>query len=394
MLEETETGEGEVIAIGMLGAGFIGQMHSISLHNIALSRRKPRLMPRLVAIADKNLDLAKDVKARFGWEKAYDNWHDVVDDNEIEVFLNAAPNNLHRDPTIAAAEKGKHVFCEKPIARTANEAFEIWEAVERTNVIHMCAFMWRAIPAIRVIKEMVKAGELGEIRHFRSTFLLTMLEPDGSVSWRFSREKAGTGTIGDLGAHHIDVARYVLGTEVRRVGAITKTWTRDLTGTVKDINDDAFVCVAELENGATAIFEASRVANAHGLTGRIEVDGSNKSVSFCMERMNELNILEPRTGRRNLMINKTGHPNADFFLPVGIQGAHPYGWNDGFTFQDYRMFAAVRGLDTIEPYGATFRDAYRVVEIVEAIERSSMRGCFEDVIFREVSKKGGKNDAT
>lgn len=368
------------VTVGLLGAGFIGQMHALTFRNASASTRTPRLRARLKTICDRDATLAKTVAERYDGEGTTTDWRELVADPQIDLLINAAPNILHREPSVAAARAGKHIFCEKPLAAAAAEAYETWRSVEATGVKHMCGFLHRSIPALNLAREMIAGGELGEVRHFRSRFLLSMLRPDGSLSWRFSRGQAGSGALGDLGSHHIDQARFLVG-EVRRVGALTKTWSRDPTGRIDDVNDDAFVCAAELENGATASFEASRVAAGHNLGGSIEVDGTKRSLAFHMERLNELVILEPGRGSRTQMVTGAAHPYADFWLPVGIQGQHPLGWNECFAHQARHMLAAVALGEPVPPC-ATLEDGYRVAEIVEAIERSAQSGQFVEVQFR------------
>ncbi len=369
------------IGIGVLGAGFIGQMHSLAFRNAGVSARMPRLRPRLKLICDRTGFQAQDIADRYGYEGSTLDWRDIVADPDIALFVNAGPNDLHGEPSIAAAQAGKHVFCEKPLASTADEAYATWKAVEATGVKHLCAFKYRSFPALNLARQMIRDGELGEIRHFRSRFLLTMLTPDGNLSWRFSRSKAGHGAVGDLGSHHVDLARFLVG-EVTRVGAIIKSWSRDARGEITDVNDDAVVCAAELDNGATASFEASRVAGAHNLNGVVEVDGTRGSLSFHMERLNELVIYEPGRGPRVQMVTGAHHPYADFWLPVGIQGQHPLGWSDCFAHQARHMLAVVAGHEEVAPR-ATLRDGYRVAEIIDTIVRSGETGRFEPVIFRE-----------
>jgi predicted dehydrogenase len=233
----------------------------------------------------------------------------------IDLFINAGPNSTHTPASVDAANAGLAVFCEKPLASSAAEAYQLWKAVERTGVMNRCACMHRFIPAIQLARQMVQSGELGEIRHYRSTFLLNMLGPAGEVSWRFSRSASGHGALGDLGSHHIDVARFLVA-EVAEVAALTKTWTQDPAGAVTDINDDAFIAVGTLANGATATFQASRAATAHSLTSLIDIDGTKGSLSWGMERLNELTLREPGTGPRVLPVLQHGHP-FDGFCPAG-----------------------------------------------------------------------------
>ena len=377
------------IAVGLLGAGFIGQMHALALRNAATSMWEPKIHVRPKILAEVDSELCAKVGERFDWEECTENWRDIIDDPEIDLFINAGPNHIHAQPTIAAAKRGKHVFCEKPLASTADEAFQIWDEVSETGVIHMCAFMYRSIPALNLAREMIKSGEIGEVRHFRSRFLLNMLTDDGNLSWRFSKSQAGLGAMGDLGSHHVDQARFLVG-ELVRVGALTKTWSTDKQQKILDVNDDAFVCAAEFENGATASFEASRVAKAHNLGGWIEVDGTKKSLSFQMERLNELAIYEPNKGPRTQLVTQKGQPYSDFWLPSGIQGQHPLGWNECFAHQTRHILEAIAVSKNLSPR-ADFKDGYRVAEVIETIARSAESGRFEYVNYRErLSKADSK----
>src|ERR1700691_170574 len=202
-----------------------------------------------------------------------------------------------------------------------------------------------------------------------------------SSTWsRFSRSQAGLGALGDLGSHHIDQARFLVG-EVASVAAMMNTWTSDPAGTVTDVNDDSFACVAQLDNSASATFETSRVASAHNLGGFIEVDGSKRSIAFHMERLNELVVYEPKRGPRTQLVTQAGHPYSDFWLPIGIQGQHPLGWNECFAHQARHMLEAIACNKPVAPR-ATFEDGYRVAEIVETIARSARSRTFETVKFR------------
>jgi predicted dehydrogenase len=368
-----------MIRIGVLGAGFIGQMHGLTFTTASMASWQPKIDIRLVALSEQNPDAAQVAQSRYGFERSSEDWHEAATSADIDLFVNAGPNHLHAEPSIAAAQSGKAVFCEKPLAGSADEAYALWKAVEATGAINMCAFMHRSIPALNLAREMIRSGELGEIRHFRSRFLLNMLT-GGPLNWRFSKAQAGLGALGDLGSHHIDQARFLVG-EVAEVAAMTGTWSKDSSNQILDVNDDAFVCAAHLENGATASFEATRVAGAHNLGGFIEVDGTKGSIAFHMERLNELVIYEPKRGPRVQMVTQAGHPYSDFWLPMGIQGQHPLGWNECFAHQARHMLEAVEGGKPIAPR-ATFEDGYRVAETVDAIARSAESRTFEAVRFR------------
>ncbi|SEF15291.1 Predicted dehydrogenase [Rhizobiales bacterium GAS191] len=371
----------KTIAIGMLGAGFIGQMHSLAFGAIHRAKREPHLNARLIALADTNRLLAEEVQRRYGWEFITTDWRAAVAHPKVELFINSGPNDAHAEPTIAAAASGKHLFSEKPLARTAEEAYRIWAAAESARVKHMCAFVHRFVPALQQMRSMIAAGEIGRIRHFRSNFLIDMQHPDGSLSWRYSTAAAGGGATGDLGSHHIDQARFLIG-EVKRVGAMVRSWSKDAKGLITDVNDDWFLAGAELEGGVTASFEASRVTEGHSLTGRIEVDGTKGTLRWEMERLSELNFSEPSKGTRRIMVVAPKHPYSDFWLPVGIQGSFAIGWRDCFFHQAYHMLAAVAEDAPVGPLGATLEDGYKVAEIVDAIIRSGASERVEEVTFR------------
>ena len=372
------------IGIGMLGAGFIGQMHSLTFGSVGAAREEPQLSGRLIVLADTNRDLAEEVQRRYGWERVTADWRAAVDEPDAPIFINSGPNDAHAEPSIAAAARGKHLFSEKPLARTADEAFSIWQAAEKAGVKHMCAYIHRFIPALQLARRMIGDGEIGRIRHFRSNFLIDMQHPDGGLSWRYSTRAAGGGATGDLGSHHIDQARFLVG-EVRRVHAMLKVWSKDAAGRITDVNDDWFVAGAELDNDVTAAFEASRVSEGHPLTGRIEVDGTKGTLRWEMSRVSELNLTEPRQGQRTITVVAPEHPYSDFWLPVGIQGSFAIGWRDCFFHQARHMLAAVALGEAVGSIGATFEDGYRVAEIVDAIRRSAEKGAGEEVRFRTVA---------
>jgi predicted dehydrogenase len=369
------------IAIGMLGAGFIGQMHSLTFSAVHAARRPPQVPVRLATLIETDRKLAEEVRQRYGWEAIAADWRSVVADPQIQLFINSGPNDAHAEPMIAAARAGKHVFCEKPLARTADEAYAMWQAAEQAGVKHMCAFVHRFIPALQLMRRMIADGAIGRVRHFRSNFLLDMQHPDGHLSWRYSTGAAGGGATGDLGSHHIDQARFLVG-EVRRVNALVKTWSKDTKGLVGDVNDDWFLAGAELDGGVTASFEASRVTEGHSLTGRLEVDGTKGTLRWEMERVSELLLSEPRQGLRIVKAVAPEHPYSDFWLPVGIQGAFAVGWRDAFHHQAHHMLAAVAEDQPVGLLGATFEDGYKVAAIVDAILRSGESGRVEEVQFR------------
>ena len=210
------------IGIGMLGYAFMGKAHSNAYKTLAYMTWPPPLMPQLVAIAGRNEEAVSEAARRYGFAEYKTDWKALVGDDRIELFDNSGPNNLHAEPTIAAAEAGKHVICEKPLGRDAAESYETWQRVQAAGVKHMCAFNYRFVPAVRLAHQMISSGELGELQHFRGAYLQEWGTTEGDI-WRFEKATAGSGSLGDLGAHVIDLARYLVG-EITEVAAITQTF--------------------------------------------------------------------------------------------------------------------------------------------------------------------------
>jgi len=372
----------QTIGVGMLGAGFIGMMHSYALRTLELARSRPAALPALVTVADVDARARDRCRDRFGWKDAATEWQAAATDAQVGMFINAAPNHLHLDPTLAAARAGKHVFCEKPLAPDAATAFRLWSETAKTGVVHQCAFVFRFIPALRLAREIVRSGQIGEVLHFRSSYLMsTALEPGQPMSWRFDRSVAGTGAIGDLGAHHIDQARFIVG-EIAEVGALGKTQVPERDGHRVDV-DDAFVAIARFEDGAIGTIEGSRIACGYGHTGRIQVDGTKGSLKFDVERLNELEIADGiGAGFRTIQAIRAGHPFADFWFDSGIQGSHPIGWSECFVHQLHHFLAAIAGGGSVAPLAATFEDGYRAAEVCEAMGRSWRSGRREAVTYQ------------
>src|SRR5947199_3679476 len=188
------------IGIGMLGYAFMGKAHSNAFRKLEYMAWPPPLVPRLVAIAGRNGDAVAEAARRYGYERWTTDWHDLVAAERIVLFDNGGPNSLHAEPTIAAAEAGKHVLCEKPLGRTADESYDMWQRVAATGVKHMSAFNYRFVPAVRLARNLLEAGEIGEVLHFRGRYLQEWGADPTLDAWRFHAEEAG-GTLGDTGAH-------------------------------------------------------------------------------------------------------------------------------------------------------------------------------------------------
>jgi predicted dehydrogenase len=380
MGQSAEAGDIRTIGVGMLGYAFMGKAHSNAYHKIRYMTWPPPLIPRLVAIAGRNEEAVSEAARRYGFEGYVTDWRELVGDEDVELFDNAGPNNLHSEPTIAAAEAGKHVFCEKPLARTAAESYDMWQRVESAGVKHMCAFNYRFVPAVRLAREMLEAGDLGEIYHFRGSYLQEWGDIDDEV-WRFDQSLAGSGALGDLGAHVIDLARYLVG-EIGSVSGSTRTFKEG-----RDV-DDAFEAVVDFENGAVGTIEASRFCPGRKNAFTWEINGSKGSIAFDLERLNELQVHlvgskpgERTQGFRDVLVSEADHPFWQFWWPHG----HIIGCEHSFVHEIHHLLTAIAEDGDVAPHGATFGDGYRAAEVCDAIVRSAGSGRREQVAYRDAA---------
>jgi predicted dehydrogenase len=366
------SGGGEVkpIGVGMLGYAFMGKAHSNAYKTLAYMTWPPPLMPQLVAIAGRNEAAVTEAALRYGFTDHVTDWRALIADDRVELFDNAGPNNLHAEPTIAAAEAGKHVICEKPLGRDAAESYETWQRVKATGVKHMCAFNYRFVPAVRLARQIIESGELGEIQHFRGAYLQEWGTTEGDI-WRFQKDVAGSGALGDLGAHVIDLARYLVG-EIAAVSALTATFQPG-----RDV-DDAVEAAVAFQSGAVGTIEASRFCQGRKNHFTWEINGSKGSLAFDLERLNELQYSEGNAGFRTVLVSEAHHPFWEFWWPQG----HMIGWEHSFVHELHHLLTAIRDDTDVAPHGATLEDGYRAAEICDAMLRSAEAGARETVVYR------------
>jgi predicted dehydrogenase len=374
------------IGVGMLGYAFMGKAHSNAYHKLTYMTWPPPMLPRLVAMAGRNEEAVRAAAQRYGYAGATGDWRALVGDDRIQLFDNTGPNNMHAEPTIAAAEAGKHVLCEKPLARTADEAYEMWRRVSATGVKHMCAFNYRFVPAMRLAREMIDAGELGEIFHFRGRYLQEwIIDPQFEMVWRLQKDVAGSGALGDLGAHVFDMARFLVG-EISAVSGLTRTFIGERPGGHVDV-DDAFEAAVEFERGAVGTIEASRFCQGRKNAFTWEVNGSKGSIAFDLERLNELQVhlVGSRPGAhaqgfRQVLVSEAYHPFWEHWWPQG----HMIGWEHTFVHEIHHFLEAIASDGDVRPYGADFEDGYRTAEICDAVVRASESGRREQVAYRSL----------
>jgi len=363
------------IGVGMLGYAFMGKAHSSAFLDVRHVAWPPPLLPRLVAIAGRDEAAVAEAADRYGYERWTTDWRGIVADPAIGLFDNGGPNSVHAEPTIAAAEAGKHVLCEKPLGRTADEAYDIWTRVAATGVKHLCGFNYRFVPAVRLARELIEQGELGELRHFRGRYLQDWGDDPSLDTWRFHPDEAGSGALGDLGTHVIDLARFLVG-EIATVSGVVRTL---IPGRQVD---DALEVAVEFAGGTVGTIEATRLALGRRNAFQWEINGSEGSLHFDMERMNELQVFrkdgDRARGFRIVLVTEADHPFMQHWWPPG----HIVGWGDTFVHEAHHLLTAIATDGDVAPHGATFEDGYRASEIADAIVRASDSGRRETVEFR------------
>ncbi len=379
-------GDAPTLGIGMLGYAFMGKAHSNAFRTIPYMMYPPVAIPRMVGIAGRNKSAVEEAAKRYGYENAYTDWRDLINNPDIQVFDNGGPNDAHAEPCIAAAEAGKHVFCEKPLARTAEEAKTMLDAVQKAGVKHMVAYNYRFVPAIVLARNLIASGQLGRIFHFRAVYLQDwIIDPEFPMTWRFSKAVAGSGSLGDLGSHILDIGRFLVG-EPTKVMGMTKTFIEERPdgqgGRTKVDVDDAITALLEFENGALGTIEATRFANGHRNGNMWEINAENGSIRFNLERLNELDVYwadgrKETMGFTNVLVTEPHHPYWANWWPAG----HIIGWEHTFVHEFHHFFDAIVNNKEVAPYGADFVDGYKNAVICDAIVESAQSGRLVDIQY-------------
>ncbi|MDZ7722525.1 MAG: Gfo/Idh/MocA family oxidoreductase [candidate division KSB1 bacterium] len=379
LAKEKKQGDLPEIGVGMLGYAFMGKAHSHAFKSLPYMIETPPARPRLVGICGRNKSAVTSAAARYGYEYAYTDWRDMIDNKDIQLISNGGPNFMHAEPSIVAAQAGKHILCEKPLGRTAEESKDMLDAVENAGVKHMAGFNYRFVPALVHARNLIKSGALGRIYHFRAVYLQEWLLPAYNTPrlWRMNKEQAGSGVLGDLGTHIIDLSRFLLG-EMVSVQAKTKTFIpeRELpdgSGTGPVDVDDAFAALVEFDNGALGTLEASRFATGRKNHQRLEINGENGSLMFNLERLNELNVYwhddetSETQGFHNVLVSESYHPWLKNWWPHG----HMLGWEHTLVHELTHFLDCIVNDKNVSPDAATFYDGYKAAVISDAILESA-----------------------
>jgi predicted dehydrogenase len=381
--------------VAMIGGGFMAKAHALAYAAMPMFFWPAPAIPHRKVIVDVTPDLAETARQRYGFEEASTDWKAVLSRNDIDVVDIVTPNDSHAEIAIAAAKAGKNVICEKPLARTGMEAKSMLDAVEAAGVIHMVAFNYRRTPAVALARKYIEEGRVGKILSFRGTYLQDWsADPNGPLSWRFQKKIAGSGAVGDIGTHVIDLARYLVG-EIESVSALVKTYisTRpvqsggfdqlaasDKSGkgprAAVDV-DDEMLTLVKFAGGAMGSIEATR--NAYGRNNFItfEIHGDKGSIAFNYERMDELEVMfadDPGDARGfRTVYTGPAHPYGGALWPIPALGIG-YGETKIIECFDF-VSAIVKG----EQPSPNFRDGYRVSQIADAILRSGEKEAWTDI---------------
>ena len=373
--------------VGLIGAGFMGKAHSLAYMAMPMFFWPAPAMPVRKSIVDVTDEIAADAALRFGFEKSTSDWRSVVADPDIHIIDIATPNHLHAEIAIAAAAAGKHIISEKPLARTGDEAKTMYDAVKAAGIVHMVAFNYRRTPAVALAKKYINEGAIGEILNFRGTYLQDWsADPDGPLSWRFQKKIAGSGSLGDIGTHVVDLARYLCG-EITQVNTQLKTWVKTrplqaggvdkLGASTKDSKaprgevdvDDEVISLLEFQSGAIGSLEATR--NAHGRNNFLtfEIHGTLGSIYFNYERRDELQVAfaSDQADRKGFRTVYTGpaHPYGEGLWPIPALGI---GYGETKIIETYDFVKAIVEGGEVSP---NFKDGYQINLIADAMAASA-----------------------
>jgi predicted dehydrogenase len=380
------------LGVGMVGYAFMGAAHSQGWRTVGRVFDLPR-RPVLAAVCGRDASAVRAMADRHGWATAETDWRALIARDDVDLVDICTPGDSHAEIALAALAAGKHVLCEKPLANTVEEAQAMTEAAEAAfarGQMSMVGFNYRRLPATSLARRMVAEGRLGSLRHVRVTYLQDWLvDPEFPLTWRLRKELAGSGALGDLGAHIVDLAQYLAGEPVVGVSALTETFVRERplpagassglsavsetsprAGGVGTVTvDDAALFTGRFASGALASFEASRFATGRKNSLRIELNGERGSLAFDLERLNELSYhdhTEPGThaGFRRILVTEPDHPYLEAWWPPG----HGLGYEHTFTHQARDLVRAIAVGRRPEP---SFADGLRVQRVLAAVEESA-----------------------
>lgn len=373
----------DTLNVGLIGYKFMGKAHSNAFKKIGMFFN-PSIKIAMKAICGREESWVKESAERFGWEGYETSWEKLLQRDDIDLVDITAPSNAHKEIALAAAEAKKHIFCEKPLALNLSDAREMLAHAQKYGIKHQIGFNYRFAPAIQLAKKLIDEGKIGKIFHFRALYLQDwIIDPEFPLVWRLDKSVAGSGSHGDLGAHLIDLARFLVG-DFDSVIGMSKTFVKDrplvekmtgLSGKAQSdaprgqvTVDDATLFLTEFKNGALGSFEATRFANGHKNAMSFEINGSKGSLKFEFERMNELQYYnaddsEGTQGFRVIQVTEGVHPYAGAWWPAG----HVIGYEHTFVHELYEFVEAIAKDKQPVP---DFNDGVKCSQVLEAVDLS------------------------
>ena len=373
--------EGREVGVGLVGYKFMGRVHSNAYRQVARFFDVDPA-PRMAAICGRDEAGVREAADDLGWESYETDYRKLVARDDVGLVDVVTPGDTHREIVLTALEAGKHVICEKPLANTLSEAREMLTAARNAGTVNMVCFNYRRAPAVQLARNLVAEGRLGEIRHWRATYLQDfIMEPDFPLIWRLKREVSGSGALGDIGAHIVDLAHFLVG-PISEVTGMTETFIKErpleeasaegATEMGKVTVDDAAAFLARFDNGAIGTFEATRFAAGRRNQNSFEINGSKGSLAFDLERMNELEVFftedDPDVqGFRTVNVTEPDHPYTGAWWPPG----HILGYEHTFV---HTMKDLMDGIEAGQSPAPNFEDGYRCQAVLDAVERSAASG--------------------
>ena len=375
----------DTINVALIGYKFMGRSHSNAYRQVGAFFELP-LQPNMSVLCGRDQAGVTEAARQMGWQSVSTNWREVVARDDIGLVDISTPGDSHFEIGIAAAEAGKHILCEKPLANTLEQSKQMQAAVESAGVVNMVNFNYRRVPAVQLAKQLIDDGRIGEIRHWRAVYLQDwIIDPEFPLVWRLQKDLAGSGALGDIGAHIIDLSRMLVG-EISSVNGMLETFIKErpLPGETSGLSatgsaergavtvDDAAIFMARFDNGAIGSFEASRFATGRRNFNSFEINGSRGSLVFNLERLNELQFYSaddaPEVqGFRNVLVTEGVHSYINAWWPAG----HIIGWEHTFTHTVRDLMYGIAENTSPAP---TFADGVRCQAVLDAIEHSAGDG--------------------
>ena len=371
--------------IGIIGGGFMGRTHSNAYRKVN-NFFDIEYQPVLKAICALPEEAARAFARKWGYESFETDWRKLLARDDIDAVDICVPNNLHKEVAIAAAEAGKIILCEKPLAMNTSEGQEMVDAVEKAGVANMVSYNYRRVPAITLARQIVGSGKLGRIFHYRSNFLqdwtiASDLPQGGDALWRLDVASAGSGVTGDLLAHCIDTALWINGSMID-VNAMTETFITErkhqITGKVEKVGiDDACAFLCHFQNGSLGVFESTRYARGHKALYTFEINGEHASIKWDLHDLHRLEYFDHADdsqlrGWRSIHVSDSDHPYMDHWWVPGVQ----IGYEHSFVHQ---VADFLEGIAQGKPVGPTFRDALETQKVCDAVLASAQQQAWQRV---------------